>query len=83
MARATSRRNPWLPVLWVLSVVVLAAGVGAFWYSQVLISGPITTPQEYYILPAVLSALAPWLLATGLAALVGTVFLHAVRWGRS
>ena len=76
-------RNPWLVVLWLLAVGLLASGLGALWYSQTLLAVPNPdSVQEFYVIPAVLAALAPWFVLVGLAALVGVVFLHAVRWGR-
>jgi FtsH-binding integral membrane protein len=78
---STSRRNPWMPVLWLLSIFLLGFGLWAQWYSQRLFTSPnIDNVQEYYVIPSVLSSLSPWFVVVGLASLVGVVFLHAVRW---
>lgn len=71
------RRNPWLIALWILAAALLAAG--AFLLSQ---SGTVTTGGivPYFVLPAIALSLAPWLIGTGLAAVVGAVLVHALRW---
>ena len=78
----TSRRkNPWLPILWILSITLLAFGLWAQWHGTQLTMRPnLDNVTEYYILPTVLLAIAPWFGAVGLASLVGVVFLHAVKW---
>ncbi len=78
---ASLRGNPWVVVLWVLALGLSAAGLWATWYAQDLYASPtIGNVESYYVMPAVLSAIAPWLLGVGLLALVAVVFLHAVRW---
>lgn len=73
--------NPWIPVLWVLAIGLTAAGAWAQYQSQLMFSSPnIDNVRDYYVTPGVLAALAPWLFCIGLAAVVATVFLHAVRW---
>ncbi len=71
------RRNPWLIALWILAFLLLAAG--GFLLSQ---SGTATTGGivPYFVLPAIALSLAPWLIGTGLAAVVGAVLVHALRW---
>ncbi|MBU1589113.1 MAG: hypothetical protein KKH51_14395 [Actinobacteria bacterium] len=71
------RRNPWLIALWILAFLLLAAG--ALLLSQ---SGTVTTGGivPYFVLPAIALSLAPWLIGTGLAAVVGAVLVHALRW---
>lgn len=75
------RLNPWIPVLWVLSVGLTAAGAWAQYQSRLMFASPnVDNVTDYYVTPAVLEAFAPWLFCIGLAGVVGTVFLHAVRW---
>ncbi len=70
------QRNPWLIVLWILAVLLIAAG--GFTLTQTAQStGADVVPV--LILPVVFAALAPWLLGVGLAALVGAVFVQAIR----
>ena len=73
------RRNPWLVVLWVLAVVLLAAGGWLLSQTSLSDTGTGDSVVPVFILPAVYSALVPWLIGTGLAALVGAVFVHAQR----
>lgn len=78
------RGNPWVVVLWAIAVLFSAGGLWMAWYSQVLFASPnVENVVTYYVLPAVLDALAPWLLGVGIATLAGVVFLHATRWRRS
>lgn len=77
------RGNPWVVVLWVLALLFSAGGLWMQWYSQMLYATPdFDSATTYYVIPAVLQALSPWLLGVGLATLAGVVFLHAVRWRR-
>ena len=79
-----SRFNPWLALLWLLGVLLTAAGAWAEWGVQktvVILTRPPTV-EEYYVIPAVLSAFSPWLLIVGVAALVAAVHLHAAQWQR-
>jgi len=81
VGRPRSPRNPWVPVLWVLAIGLLAFGVWAELYAQKLIASPnVDSVEEYYVIPTVLAELAPWFVAVGLAAIVAAVVLHAVRW---
>ncbi len=73
---ALPRRNPWLILLWVLAAVLIVAG--AFVISQTTSTGG-DTATAVIVLPVVFAALAPWLIGTGLAALVGAVFVNALR----
>lgn len=78
-----SRRNPWLPVLWVLALGLVGFGVWAQWYAQKLYAlQNFNSVEDYYITPNVLSNVSPWFIGVGLLALVGAVFIHAVRWER-
>ncbi|MGX5682207.1 hypothetical protein [Schumannella luteola] len=82
-AAAGLRGNPWVVVLWSVAVLFSAGGLGMTWYSQQLAVAPdVGTPVSYYVLPAVLGAVAPIVLGVGLATLAGVLFLHAVRWRR-
>ena len=81
-APASARgRNPWLVVLWSLAAAFIAAGVWATAQAEVTLATPnADNSVTYYVLPYVLQALAPWVLAAGLGALVSAVVIHAVRW---
>ena len=71
--------NPWVRALWILSTTFLLTGLlSEVWIA--LLSTSNTNAFEALVLPALLQGLAPWLMLTGLAAGVGVVFLHAVRW---
>ena len=72
-------RNPWLVVLWVLAAVLVASGAWLVWQSTLSASGTGADVVPVFVLPAVFSALAPWVLGAGLAAVVGAVFVHAQR----
>lgn len=75
------RGNPWVVVLWAIAVLFSAGGLWMQWYSQELDATPnVDSVTSYYVIPAVLQAVSPWLLGVGLATLSGVVFLHAVRW---
>ena len=69
-------RNPWLIALWILAALLLLTG--AFLLTQ---SAPVVGDSviPVYVLPAVVLALAPWLVGTGLAAVVGATLVHALR----
>lgn len=77
----TLRGNPWVVVLWALAVLLTGGGLWAFWQSQTSrdSQGVDSVPSDY-VLPVLLEGVAPWLLLVGLATLVATVFLYAVRW---
>lgn len=82
--RPHGRFNPWLALLWVIGLALTAAGIWAEWGVQktvVILTRPPTV-EEYYVIPAVLSAFSPWLTVVGLAALVSAVYLHAAHWQR-
>jgi hypothetical protein len=77
-------RNPWMPVLWVLSALMIAGGTWGLWQAAVL-AGTQDPAADVWssVLPVVLGAVAPWLVGVGLATLSGVVLLHAARWHRS
>ncbi|MBG6054870.1 hypothetical protein IWX81_001281 [Salinibacterium sp. CAN_S4] len=76
--------NPWVKVLWVIAPVFILGGlIGQAWAQSLLFNGSFTSGPsafESYVVPSVVQAVGPWMVLTGLAALVGVVFLHAVRW---
>jgi hypothetical protein len=77
----TLRGNPFIPALWIVSAVFTAAGVAAQFLAQRINYSPTApTAAQEYVLPAVLSALSPWLFAAGLAAGIATLAIHALRW---
>jgi hypothetical protein len=77
-------RNPWVKVLWIIAPVFIIAGViGQAWSQSLLFDGSFVrdpSPFVSYVVPSVVQAVGPGMVLTGLAALVGVVFLHAVRW---
>lgn len=76
--------NPWVRALWVIAPVFIVVGVvGQGWaQSKLMGSFSSTSPDAFsaYIIPSVAQSLCPWMVLTGLAALVGVVLLNAVRW---
>ena len=76
--------NPWVRVLWVIAPVFILGGViGQAWSQSLLFNGSSASdPSAFvsYVVPSVVQSVGPWMVLTGLAALVGVVFLHAVRW---
>lgn len=77
----TLRGNPFIPALWIITVVFTAAGAWAQYYAQTLNYSPTApTAAQEYVLPTVLTALSPWLFAAGLAAGIATLVIHALRW---
>ena len=74
-------RNPWLVVLWVLAGTLLAAGVGGYLWAVTQKNPDYEVTSVVY--PAVVAALAPWLVTVALLALVLAVFVHALRWRQS
>ena len=73
------QRNPWLAILWALAAALVISGAWLVWQSTLSASGTGADVVPVFVLPAVFSALAPWVLGAGLAALVGAVFEHAQR----
>jgi uncharacterized membrane protein YedE/YeeE len=69
------RRNPWVWSLWIVGVLLTGGGILAQ-----LPWEPAGGPESAYVIPALLAALGPWFLGAGLAAIVGVMLLHAVRW---
>jgi hypothetical protein len=69
--------------LWIAGVALIVAGVigvtsAMFGFTSSTTSGP--SPD--YLMSIVFAQLAPWLFSIGIATLVGTLFLLAVRWER-
>ncbi len=80
-APSSLRGNPWIPVLWVTAVVFTVAGVSAQYFAQTSNYSPTAaTAAAEYVVPAVLSALSPWLFAVGLSTGIATLVIHALRW---
>lgn len=66
--------------LWALAIVLVVAGAWATGVGAVGVANPI--PVEVvrdYVLPAIFSALGPWVLAVGLLALVTATLVQARR----
>ncbi len=76
--------NPWIRVLWVIAPLFTVGGLaGQAWAQSRMYTGFTSNGADVfssYIIPAVTQAITPWMVLVGLAALVGVVFLHAVRW---
>lgn len=76
--------NPWVRVLWVIAPVFILGGlIGQAWSQSLLFNGSYSSdPSAFlsYVAPSVVQSVGPWMVLIGLAALVGVVFLHAVRW---
>ncbi|WP_309616525.1 hypothetical protein [Salinibacterium sp.] len=79
--------NPWVRVLWVIAPVFIIGGVVGQTWSQSRFMGGVTSSASdvltSYVTPTIAQSICPWMILTGLAALVGVVFLHAVRWRRA
>ena len=73
------QRNPWLVALWVLAALLVVSGAWLVWQSTLDSGGTGADVVPVFVLPVVFSALAPWVLGTGLAAVVGAVFVQAQR----
>ena len=76
------RFNPWLAVLWVLGLVLIAAGSFVNWliYSQSVNSDPFADGEAYWALVSVVQNFAPWFVGVGLAAVIAAVLIHALDW---
>ena len=76
--------NPWIAVLWVIAGVFVLGGLAGQIYAQTIFGGGMSTGAgdvfRTYVIPGIIQSVCPWMILTGLAALVGVVFLHAVRW---
>ena len=76
--------NPWITVLWVIAGVFVLGGLAGQIYAQTIFGGGLSTGAgdvfRTYVIPGIIQSVCPWMILTGLAALVGVVFLHAVRW---
>lgn len=79
---ATRSRNPWLALLWVLAALLTLGGVAALLVVGAVELAPPSDPFTYYVLTALLAGVAPWLVCSGLVAVVGAVFIHALGWQR-
>jgi hypothetical protein len=69
--------------IWIVSVLLLGVGIAGI-NSLVLgfdRSGSSEITPDYLIL-VIVTQVSPWLIAVGLAALIGTLFLLAARWER-
>lgn len=90
------RRNPWLIVLWILGVLLTAAGLwGLFQAAEramdpayVLVAGygseQYRAPgvEDFYVIPIILASLSPWLTALGIGSIIAASTVHAVQWAR-
>ncbi|WP_291036979.1 hypothetical protein [Herbiconiux sp.] len=84
---ATRRPRPlvdrFVVAIWILGALLLATGIAGI-NSLVLgfdRSGSSEITPDYLIL-VIVTQVSPWLIAVGLAALIGTLFLLAARWER-
>lgn len=83
----TRRRRPlvdrFVVAIWIVGTLLLATGIAGI-NSLVLgfdRSGSSEITPDYLIL-VIVTQVSPWLIAVGLAALIGTLFLLAARWER-
>jgi uncharacterized membrane protein YpjA len=66
-------------MLWVVAVVFTLGGIaGLTWAEAAQLDR--TSATVALVVPAVVAALAPWFVLSGLAAAVGVALLAAVRW---
>lgn len=76
--------NPWVKVLWIIAGVFVIGGLLGQSWAQSQFGNGVTTngPNAFtsYVIPSLVQSICPWMILTGLVALVGVVFLHAVRW---
>ena len=79
---AARSRNPWLALLWALAVALPLGGVAALLIAGAVELAPPSDPFTYYVLPALLEGVAPWLVAAGSSAVVGAVLIHVLDWRR-
>jgi len=68
--------------LWVVGVVLVVAGIAASSVTTGFYGGSLINFTPDFFMISVLSLSSQWLVPVGLATLVGTVFLLAVRWER-
>lgn len=81
LTQPSLKGNPWIVVLWVLGIGLTLAGLIGSWQAQVkLAAGGAATAVDYYVIPTVIQALAPWAFAVGLAVIASVAVLHATRW---
>ena len=81
---APRARNPFLAILAVVGVLLIAGSVAFLMNLEGLIEGASMQGSQtvFYYLQAVIYG-APMLIALGLATLIGVLFVYAVRWKRS
>ena len=77
---APRQRNPWLTLLWVLAVALTLGGAAALLTVGAVELAPPSDPFTFYVLTALLAGVGPWLVGSGLLAMVGAVFIHALEW---
>lgn len=84
---APVRRRPmvdrFVVAIWIVGALLLGAGIAGI--SGLVLgfdrSGSSQITPDYLIL-VIVTQVSPWLIAVGLAALIGTLFLLAARWER-
>ncbi len=75
------RGNPWVATLWVVGVLLIAAGFFSAWRSQSIDVGATSVDEINEIVTMeVLDLLAPPLMLAGVLVLAAVLFLHAVAW---
>jgi len=74
--------NPWLAVLWVLGLLLLAAGMLTNWqiYQQSMVDDPLFDGEAYWAVVSVTQMFTPWFVGVGLAAIACAVLIHALDW---
>jgi hypothetical protein len=68
--------------LWAIGAALVLAGVLGLTRAIAGFQSSSYGPTPDYLMSMVFGQLAPWFVATGIATIVGTLFLLAVRWER-
>jgi len=68
--------------LWIIGLALVAGGIAASSVTTGFYGGSLINFTPDFFMISVLSLSSQWLVPVGLATLVGTVFLLAVRWER-
>jgi len=76
------RGNPFVIALWIIAAVLVAGGLGAYWYGQSIFTSITEVEPATYVLSGFLTDIAPWLVACGVLTAVAVVVLHAAAWRR-
>jgi hypothetical protein len=81
-ARARPLVDRFVVAIWIAGGALLVFGIVGYALLAANVTGQATGVSGAYVFIAIVSTLAPWLLALGIATLVGSLFLLASRWER-